>query len=678
MTKELPDSDQLLRSTAVGTDYPSPLVPSPETSVLGSIDIRVDARTNTGGAPNREMVRTGRIDEAEVQASLASYVSRDLDEQLWRQLEKTNGSVIIGPRGSGRRTAAINAISRFVGPNSIIQVAGRTHRLLEGLEFKPGFGYVLDATFIGEPAELASLQQVLSEVRSGHAYLVVIGRSGAVWNEMSSDLSLTWSRPTVVDIVAGRGLDDVAFEDFNRSVGAGSTMAEIVGLLDRIEAGRSAGLSDEEVLAQMPERVRSETREWFAQQTAIDSWILHATVAFFSGTSLNEFSDLHHELRCCISGTSVDEAGTSSSAERRSLSAELDDSRAEIQQHDVDMYGAVGARRHVRLKNEAAASVFVQEFWLAAPRSLRSGVVQWLTASWEVSEVAAAVMIDRLTTLAVDDADLWITVVDGWASVRTPVANQLAAIAIEQALLDEATRDLALALARSWAEVRRTDTARWMTAIFTFSGDAGLLQVKRTQRLFRDVVERAPQWVLPAWTRFSLACGRSEWAAAELVDAMGSLRVVLDADLDDAAFVLLDRWFVDDGSKPPLALVLSNSDRATSELSRIVASTINQSYRASRWLAALMPWADSTDNELAERALRLLRRSLIAVAPASAPDGAADSNAKRRQEHVIADLRLSLRPRRDPRYAASEVAAHRCHRLFDSITENQRTRGLHA
>lgn len=643
-----------------------------------------------GGSPGDEpKYTTGAIGADEVRKALDGHVSRDIDGALAERLAVERCVILLGAPGTGRRTAALNALQTEVDERSLVELGWNESTDLGNFSFGHRQGYLLDATSVLKPATKftgALLRSVQARLRSLGSCLVVIGLRGQGWDDIDDHFTTVWEPVSLAELLTSRGFDPPISEDdehLSAVLGDGPTVAEISAVLDLIAAGRAEGRSDEETLADLPERHRAEIRQWFAEKRSLTEWALMSSLVFFSSTPKPHFDVMHQKLleRIDREIPASDEDSTIAREDlTRSIGGELQACCAEIRHSSQAIDEVVVRRQLICFRNEPTAHVFLEEYWKCVPRRLQKVVMQWLAEGWDqVDHESSERLAHRVATVVRSDADLGLSIVEHWAATAHPQANKLAARTMDILATSAATRPLAFAVARNWAMARK-EIPKQYSALYVYTGHAGVFQIRQAVRVYRSQWKHRPFWTTSAWAGLTELCASTATQADELAGAMRRLGVVRKAEIDDPAFKLLDRWFVDDLSAVPLALRLAASAPARKHIAAIVACTLWRSYRHMPWLESIVPWADAEDDQVSETALRLLRASLLAIRTSHPDTSRRDANHRvDRFARVCDSLIRHMGSARRSEDGPSPLAIERCTKVIELLSPHlERNPAIHA
>lgn len=644
---------------------------------------------NRAGSQQQEDVRRvlaamGPLDRTEVDTALRSNPRRAIDSKLAVALETNKLVTLVGGVGSGRRNGALTAIAALVGRDAIVQLGLGQGHSLSAVPFKPGFGYLLDASSDPDPQqslEAARLRAVQSGLSEMGAYLVVLGLRESNWTGVDSRFDFDWQPPKLDELVAAWSLEppvDLDDPAIAAVLNDDLTVTQNVAMMQRLAAAAESGVSYRQAASQMPEAHRDEIRSWARSISDANQWALAAALAFFSGIPQRSFETLFESLqeivRARVSGRDEDTPEGPNSLQ--SAYRELEDCRAEVRQRTTK-YAHIStpvSRSHVVLKNEAATSIYLQEFWRSSPHQIRDSVREWLGECWAVDDVdVSRTMGERLATLGSSDADMWFEVVQGWASTPVPMANMQAAVAVDAAITHGEPRvgALASAVVAQWAEAPKRQLPLRTASLYAYAGLEGVFRIPHALSVYRRVLRDNPDlqvFIADAWLRFSKNCLTSPDLASELTSAVISLKPVGVRepslhDPTDPIFRLMELWFEESAESPPLALEVAQFEQPRRQLAQAIAALLRHSYRECKWLVEIAPWCDTTSDSIADAALKLIGAALLGIAePAKAGHGDA-----RQALDVIEEFRSDLGRSRQRPDGPTALAVQRVEKVCDLV-----------
>ncbi|MCP5035068.1 MAG: hypothetical protein GY939_24960 [Actinomycetia bacterium] len=668
-TTEEPTEGQQPASAATEDRYDKP---KDSRVSIGTLNTRGSKLIFAGGdEPEEPELVSGKIGVEEVLRSLQGHVIRSLNGDVEARLASSFCVILTAAPGSGRRTAALHALVERVSDQGLVEIGLYDVHDLDKFRFEPARGYLLDASPTPAPTAhftSATLRSVQSKLRQQGAYLVVIGLNSTEWSRVDDEFVVPWTPPSLAELLEAREFSppiDAEDENLWAALGESPSVAQITDVLDRLEEGRARGATDDEVLSELPEREREAIRQWFIEPQSLTSWALMSGLVFLSSTAKAEF-DHHHEHLVTMLEQKIPSSDEDAELLRddltRSAPVELENCQAEVRHrsHDIEEDVTVG-RQLVCFKKEHATTIFLEEYWRAVPRRLQKVVISWLADIWdELGDEAATLLAHRVGSLIATDADLGLSILDHWASTYDAKANRLAALTVDGMATDATTRALAFAIAREWSKLINQIPKQYC-ALYAYTGKVGVFQVRQAIRIYRFQWRRRPFWATGTWAGFTEACADNPSTADELASAMARVGVVRKGEIDDPAFHLVDRWFVDSPSEVPLALRLAESPTARTKIALIAACTLQRSYRHERWLESIIPWADAEDPAVAHTAVLLLRACLRAITvPQQTPPRRDPIDLPDRVRSVADGLERYMRRARRRSDGPSPLAVERC------------------
>lgn len=609
----------------------------------------------------------GPIGEGEVRRLLRWYRSRPIDEKLKGILDNTNCVLLLGRPGTGRRTGAVNALVEKVGPAKLVDLGMYDGSDLARFDFAKRRGYLLDATAVQQAATRftgPTLRQAQDRLTRSGSYLVVLGLDD--WKS-EDHFVRDWEGPTLEELVAARDFDpplEIGRLGLNEILGDSPSVSRMVELLDRLAEGRSSGRADDQILDELPERERRRVRQWYSKEQSIGSWLLMSTLVFFSGISKKEFDALRLNLQ-----EHVERIIPAGEDDRESVRSELvtpDPEEltlcmAEIRSQTGEFEGATLSRQLVCFQQESTAGIQFEEFWNAAPRRLRGEVHSWVAEQGsELSPDAMVRLAHSLAALTRLDSDSGLSILGRWAATPVPTVTKMAALAIDVLSAEDSTRPIAFALAREWAAATKVVPMQY-AALYIYTGNVGIYQIRQAIRVYRYQYRHRPFWARATFAGFTEACISSPERALELAYDMDSLGVVKRGEIDDAAFALVGRWFIDTLTEPPLAvqLVVANSDAST-HVASIAARSLKRSYEHEHWLEQVLPWADADEVHVVAAALRLLHDSISSIGAQQDPPLRPSFELAQRAKTVGKNLINYMDRARQRKNGPTALAVERC------------------
>ncbi|MEM9611699.1 MAG: hypothetical protein AAGA59_02065 [Actinomycetota bacterium] len=632
MADEVPDLGRHAIDGAVGGSGPADDVPSearwhPGADQVIGDEYNFEAISAPGGtfvfgshgADRRRRPYSGALPADEVRQVVDGYMVRGVDKVLRDRLRTQRCLILTGRVGSGRRTAAVRALADLVGEPNVVQLDLSETGTVDDLAIDGGIGYLTDVTSIPKPgrtlggAAMLSLRERLGDCGG---YLIVIGGHSAEWSGVDVSDRLTWDPPTVRELFDGAGFgrfDELTIDRLEEVLGSEPSMADVWRLVAQLEAAAPEGRSVEDVLGRLPEASRGDAREWFANNTDPDLWVLMSALVVLSGVSQSVFSTAHARLQQLADRHRASRAPhaeevdvppaakplTSFVEQLGSCRATITPSRRLVEGSELDV-------PVVDFAPPSVWPVYLGECWSALPSELVPYVVEWLESIWEVDNNDLHVAIAaRVAHLAHIDAESCAQLLGTWALISEPQPNRLAALTIDRLASDGAMTALALDLVERWSS--RREVGMKYTTLYAYSGIVGLLRPRRAILAYRSQIKARPRGALFIWTKYSRLCAQEPKSAVSLVRLMSCLEAVDQRQLDDPAFRMLGAWFSDDDpADPPVATLLARSAGPRELLAELLAGVLAKTYRYDDWLLALAPWADSSEANVPEAVVGLV------------------------------------------------------------------------
>ncbi|MFG2354443.1 hypothetical protein [Streptomyces sp. NPDC048521] len=466
----------------------------------------------TADSDNARRRAVGRLDAGEADAILAPYVkpSRCFEEAA-DALARDGVVVLVGPPGSGKRSAAVALVAEVAERTEYVVLSpGRSLDDLAGgrVAFEKGVGYVLLDRMDEDASQTADFdwRRVRDTVREHGAHLVVTTVHPADGGPVESVRHVPWRLPDLAAVLRVRlvrsGCARDAVERAVALMPAGCGIAEVAAAAERIARGAEpAGVWQE-----YGSSAAQPVRDWFARDRTPQEWAEVTTLAFVNGAGYRDFETCQERLESWlvpafpapVSEVEQAEAARQTADRRQSLSRNALVGVEERKDGALTRTALVFPHSHYR-------QWALQELWTKRSTPFWNGVRDWLTELIGTQpglgmQLSVAQGLALLTRPAFDEvADNYLR---PWArGAAGPAGQSTATLVLQCMCLDESLAATALGVARDWA--RSPDPALRSTAAAAFSGALGVrFPTDAVTILLRLIVRRGG---LPVDASFALA-----------------------------------------------------------------------------------------------------------------------------------------------------------------------------
>lgn len=462
--------------------------PVPLADLVEDFDKSAGAEGNTRRRHRRV---TGVLGDRDVELVLAHHVPPPCQREAEQALGEDHVVIVEGPRGVGKRSAAIGMLrGRTQGPLVVLSPAS-TPTELANQTYQTGHGYLIadqvdtakepDAGFLWHP--------VRDAVRNAGAYLVVTRREPI--RELQVVTSVAWQQPPLEDVVHAHlaGAEHAAAE-LLATLPTGCTMTEIAKVTARVAAGDPVA----DALPLLDRTADDVVRSWFEAARTPREILDVTALAFSTGATGPEFES----RRAALTNHAMVGDADSTGLDGNSL---------------VTTGGSGPAFTDSGHRNRVLAELAARQ-----PKSFWNGVFAWLE---EIVRAGADLPVAfGLAGLArADAATVENSVLEPWSAGRLGWSGQTTAAFVLWAMcLDEPLVPTALRIVRGWV---RGSSAQRQTAALALSGELGARFPSEAVQGLRRLLEQSPR-------------GDDTY-----VDALGTLFATLEADGDDGATVLV-------------------------------------------------------------------------------------------------------------------------------------------
>ncbi|MGW3031102.1 nSTAND3 domain-containing NTPase [Streptomyces sp. NPDC001178] len=436
----------------------------------------------TADSANARRRAVGRLDAGEADAILAPYVEPDCFEEAVRALQQDGVVVLVGPPGTGKRSAAVALVAKVAeGTEYVVLSPGRSLEDLAGGRpvFEKGVGYVLIDRMNEAAGGTADFdwRRVRDTVREQGAHLVVTTVYQGEGDAPGSVRHMPWQPPDLTAVLrlrlvrAGCGQDTV--EKAASLMPAGCRIAEVAAAAARIADGADpAGVWQEYGAA-----AAQPVRDWFDKTRSPQEWTEVTALAFVTGLGYRDFETCQERLEEHVAATFPELANDEETAEatRRDADRRLSLSRNSLVAVEERKDGAL-TRSALVFPHSQYRRWVLEELWSKRSTAYWDGVRDWLTELVATQpglglQLSVASGLALLTRPAFDEvAENYL---HPWAAgAAGPAGQSTATLVLHCMCLDEGLAATALSVARGW--VRSPDPELSSTATAAFSGALGV------------------------------------------------------------------------------------------------------------------------------------------------------------------------------------------------------------
>lgn len=490
---------------------------------------------------------------------LERFVGTESDAKLAEILQRRSVAVVLGDRGSGRRTSATVALARRYGPDRVVEIALERRRDLLRLRAlartADGFpqhehGYLLVEESDARPVPVAALERLFAGAQAGLAVV----RPGARDSSGAAGAAIRHVRPASDDVfgqhlraeLAGRCVDRcqpclgfcvdryvdtiLADHDVRKTISDSYSVDEVVDIavrashLDPANGDRSAIVEDAQP------RLRERAMNILLPDVTagppmlFDDWdgryrrAFRLAYAVFHGRPLAQVFDGARML-----AAAMDRSGGREPARRPAFEHPVRTLLGEHLEGDWTQAGAVdqGATRIARLNCPQLLMHLLDVAWHEFDHT-RPALLDWLRDLADSGRDG----VRRHTALTAgrlahhDFDQVFDELVDDWATSAQPDIRQMAAWALGGATTADAVADQARATVRRWA--RDKSAYRRDSAVRTYASgvarirvesaldDLGLVARDRLQRRSSIISEAVATQYRPGGAA-AIIGGLSEW-----------------------------------------------------------------------------------------------------------------------------------------------------------------------
>lgn len=421
---------------------------------------------------------TGRLDEADITATVSRYARPDCFVETVRLLRRQRVVVLEGLPGTGRRAGAVSLLREVTAGRLVVLSPLVTLRQLAEYQYKEGFGYlVVDRMPDRNSADIDFTWATVSDqVHDGKAYLVVTSAAVAARAANRAVPHVDWACPPASEVLRaqliGRGYLREAVDETVCALVAelpnDCPLERLINLAELV----GDGTQPTEALKQLDENAGREVRRWFAEQPSIWEIVEVTALCFLEGTDVRTFEMLLEALRNAI--------GAQLSA-KQVKAARRDDRPFADRSARVDRDGLIGVKdvqlgagtsRVMVFKDEAYLRFVLEQLWQTRSIAFWDAVRDWLDAIVVRGDsLRVASGLAWLACTSFDEVER--SYLDPWSWGRIGWNGQVTAMYVLWYLCHrEALAPVALQTTVGWANGRDIDR-RW-TALIAFAGDLGV------------------------------------------------------------------------------------------------------------------------------------------------------------------------------------------------------------
>jgi hypothetical protein len=432
----------------------------------------------------------GRLGAGEADALLAPYVEPgDCFEEALCALQQDSVVVLVGPPGTGKRSAAVALVDRIAKDTKdakdteyVVLSPGRSLEDLAGGRgvFEKGVGYVLIDRMNEGATGTADFdwRQVRDTVRDIGAHLVVTTVHQSEGDTPRSVCHVSWKPPDLTAVLRLRLVRARCAEGtVERAVSLmpdGCRIAEVAAAAVRI----ADGADPEGVWQEYGAAAAQPVRDWFQEERSPQEWSEVTTLAFVTGLGFRDFETCQELLEQYVAATFP--------------APVTDEETAEAARRDADRRLSLSRNRLVAVEERKdrvltrSALVFpkpqyrrwvLEELWGKRSTAYWDGVRDWLDELVAVHprlgplHLSVASGLALLARPAFDEvADNYL---DRWAAGAAGLGGRSTAVLVLHCMcLDEGLAATALSVARGWAIAPDPSLSR--SAMEAFSGVLGV------------------------------------------------------------------------------------------------------------------------------------------------------------------------------------------------------------
>ncbi|MFD4642713.1 hypothetical protein ACFWN2_35760 [Lentzea sp. NPDC058436] len=455
--------------------------------------------TESGGRGRRLGPDTGKLDLLEIRRELEHYVAPPCQARAEAALANDQVVVISGPRGSGKRAAALSMLlARTEGPLFALSPV-ITPKELAARTYEPRHGYVvIDQVDTAKEADTDFAWTAAREaVREAGAFLVIT-RTASAADASGAVKHVFWERVRVETVLrAHLGEDADVVKELVTVLPDDCPMDDLADVAARVAAGEPV----QEALRHLDIMAAQSAREWFDQPRTRKEIVEIAALAFGTGMTEREF-----ESRLAALETQLEKQLPLPEQEPVEGGTEpvLDQSRARRLGNDSLMKTERLIREQTAIRvltfKDAGCRVRVlAELSKRMPAPFWDAVKVWIhdiVAGGADFEVARGLALLATT----DAAEVEESYLEPWSRDElSEEGRDTAAIVLWLMCFDEDTAPVALRIVRGWTIF--SSRSQRLTAAIALSGElAAKFPIEAVRRVWK-LLERSPDSESEAYVR---------------------------------------------------------------------------------------------------------------------------------------------------------------------------------
>lgn len=434
--------------------------------------------------------RDGKLDDADIQATLRHYVTPDGYDGAVKTLANDRLVVIAGPPGGGKRTGALSLLRELTSATIVILSPAVTLKELAARTYEREYGYLA----VDRQDEASSVdtdftwRTVRDRVREAGAYLVITTRTAR--STVETVRQIEWPRPDLRRVLQVRLVKAEVSDEVIDAVVTGlsdeCSLSDVVTVANRIAADED----HETALAEYNRSAVRDVQDWFERKHSRHEILTVTALAFVEGSNHRTAESLRDRLQEVMARhipppePAEDTKRTEETFDGDRMGQPAKDGLIRV---DRINNGSIPRQTLVFRKPGYRRQVLV-ELWRRYPARFWDAVREWVEEivtrrdsgmpAWGLAQLAA-----------VDFEEVNVSFLEPWSDGAHGWRGQTAAIHVLWAMcFDESTAPIALRTTKSWAN-HGTAAQRW-TAAVAFSGVLGVCYpTESTRQLWRLIAQ---------------------------------------------------------------------------------------------------------------------------------------------------------------------------------------------